>query len=267
MKARLFFLSAAFAALCGGCTNLLGGKAVIPQPREFIVLARPVSLPFEGSGRPYPYRIQIDKFQVPPRYERNQIVFRVSEYELKKDRLHTWSARPAEMLTDAIEEYLSEARLFALTSRDFLTTPDFTFTGSVQAIERFDSGDEWRAHLAMSMKLVAEATNQVLWEADFDEELVVYNRDMGYTVEALNEILRARMQVYLADIDFKLLNYYRNQQGLETLNARPGAAAADSSAAAAAVAAEKVGEVQPEGATYIIFPGKRMPAAPVTGQP
>lgn len=263
MKGRQLFGIAVLVALSSGCTNLLGGKAVIPQTREFIVLSRPLNLPFEGSERPYPYRVQIDKLQVPPRYERNQIVFRVSEYELKKDRLHTWSARPAEMLTDAIEEYLSEARLFALTSRDFLTTPDFTFTGSVQAIERFDSGDEWRAHLAMSMKLVAEATKQVLWEADFDEELVVYNRDMGYTVEALNEILRSRMQIYLADIDFKLLNYYRNQQGLEALSARPGAAEALADSVAPN---ETVGEVQPEGASYIIFPGKRMPAVPVGGE-
>jgi ABC-type uncharacterized transport system auxiliary subunit len=260
---RLIFTVVVLAVqtlLLSGCTQLLGGKAKIPQTREFIIMARPINLPFDGSGRPYPYRVQINKLQVPPRYERNQIVFRISEYELKKDRIHTWSARPSEMLTDAVDEYFSEARLFALSSRDFLTTPDFTFTGSVQAIERFDSDDEWRAHLAMSMRLVAESTKQVLWEANFDGEKVVYHKDMAYTVEMLNEILRERMQQYLADIDFKLLNYYRAQQGLAAIAAKPQVSASRSDSTQTKRVSHG-GEIQPEDASYIIFPGKRMPVS------
>lgn len=250
---------AALAVLAGltGCAQLLGGKAEIPQRREFIIIPLPVEVPLEGSERPYPYRVQINEIQVPPRYERNQIVFRLSEYELKKDRVHTWSARPSEMLTDAIEAYFVEARLFTLTSRDFLTTPDFTLSGTVQAIERFDSGDEWRARLAMSLKLVDEKDKSVFWEASFDDELVVFNKDMSYAVENLNEILRERMREYLGDIDFKLGNRMRQARGETALSARPQEAApagADTSAAPEAVVRPR------DGSDYLIFPGKRMPA-------
>ena len=198
----------------GGCAQLIGGKTDIPARRKFIIEATPQPLDLPGSKRPYPYRVQVERLAVSGQYDQNQIVFRLSDYELKDDRWNIWSVRPSQMLTDAVERYIGQANLFIRTSQEFLDErPDYILTGTVKAIERFDSGDLWFAHLAMSLKLVNQETNEVFWSREFDEKPRVYNEDMAYTVETLHQILRNQMQQAIRDIDFKFLNMIRQKKG------------------------------------------------------
>jgi len=193
------------ALLFGGCSGLIGGKTKIPERRKFILQPMSSRLSLPNSKRPYPYKVQIEKFAVSRLYDRDQIVFRLSPEEIREDRWHVWAVRPSEMITDAVEQYLKDARLFTDIRQEFLDArPDFTFAGTIKAIERYDSIDQWYALLTIPMQLV-DRHNEVIWQRNFGAQpRRVYNADFSHTVVAMKEQLRMYMEQAIRDIDLQV---------------------------------------------------------------
>lgn len=199
------------------CTQLIGGKTEIAERRKFTLVNHPLRLSLKGSKRPYPFSVQVQKFVVPGIYDRDQIVFRLSQYEIKDDKYHLWANRPSKMLTDIVGQYLSDVTLFTQIGHEYLDKrPDYILSGTVKAIERFDSGDLWYAHLAMSLTLVDTKTNEVFWAREFDERPRVYFKDMAYSVEALSQILHEQIGRAISEMDFKFLHKMGHAEGKST---------------------------------------------------
>ena len=257
---RLCFSLTVLALLpaLNACTQLIGGKTEIPERRKFIIEAQPMGLSLKDSERPYSFKVQVQKFQISGLYDREQIVFRLSDYEINYDRWHIWANRPSKMLTDVVEQYLNNAQLFTQISQEFLDDrPDYILTGTVKAIERFDSGDLWFAHLAISMKLVNRETSEVFWSREFDDKPQVYYEDMAYTVEALSQILRNRMQQFISEIDFKFLNKKRLEEN-RPLEA-PAAESAQQPLAGDTTRTDTLNHIHAPNPYYEIIPGKLAP--------
>jgi ABC-type uncharacterized transport system auxiliary subunit len=214
-NAIYLFVGGLCALLCSGCAQILGGNAELPQRRFYDFGAEVVRSGLADSERPYAVRVQIKTFDVQRAYNRTELVFRRDEYELHRDPLHSWVTRPGDLFTDAIQQYLRQADLFTYVGgdRDFYDyRPDYILTGSVKALERFDSGDVWAAHLAMSMELVRQEDALVIWQKDFDEERQVFFPEMKHTVAAFSQILSQQMEASMREIDFLFLNMERGNQ-------------------------------------------------------
>lgn len=196
------------------CSQVLGGKAEIRQSRLYLIEAEPIRRYLKESERPYSAVVELEPFNVSRAYNRNEIVFRRSELEIRFDKRHIWAVRPPDMITDTIEQYFDNASLFTHLDRNFLEDrPDYKLSGAVKAIERYDSGDLWFARLSMSMQLVDAKDSKVIWRGDFDEERQVYNPGMVYIIQALREILRQQMEEYIYEIDLVLLKMKRQKEG------------------------------------------------------
>ena len=235
------------AAALSGCTQLLGGDAKLPQRRYFKLDIEPLRGSLEGSERPYPFQVQVKGFEVPRAYDRTHLIRRRDQYELQRDNLHRWMERPGDMITDAVKQYLRQADLFTYIGgdRDFFEhRPDYVLSGSVKAIERFDSGDTWAAHLVMTLELVRQTDGQVIWQANFDEEKQVFFPAMKYTVAALSGILGQQMKKSIEEIDFK----FRTKQ--------PVASGAPSGEVAPAA---RDTMLQTQAEHYELIPGKLAP--------
>lgn len=240
-------LALVLVAVLSGCAQLLGGDAKLPQRRYFKLPLEPLRGSVEGSERPYPFQVQVKGFEMPRAYDRTHIIRRRDQYELQRDPLHHWMERPSDMITDAVKQYLRQADLFTYVGGDrdfFERRPDYVFNGSVKAIERFDSGDLWAAHLVMTLELVRQADGKVIWQDDFDEEKQVFSPAMIHTVAALSGILAQRMKKAIEEIDFKFLN---KQRPVPTVPAAPGGEA---------VPAARDPVLQTESAYYELIPGK-----------
>jgi len=216
------FLTLAILALTG-CTQFLGGKAEVPQRRLFMINVEPLRNSLEKSARPYALQVQIKNFEVSRAYNRNEIIVRRDQYELQRDTQHHWMERPGDMFTAIIKQYLRHADLFTYVGgdRDFYERrPQYVLNGTVKALERFDSGDVWAAHLAMTMELVRQEDGQVIWQTDFDEERTVFFSAMKHTVAAFSAILAQQMEQTIRQIDFTFLQKERNEanETLEILN-------------------------------------------------
>ena len=239
--------SLVLAAALSGCAQLLGGDTTLPQRRYFKLPIEPLRGSVEGSERPYPFRLQVKNFEVPRAYDRTNIIRRRDQYELQRDQLHHWMERPSDMITDAVKQYLRQADLFTYVGgdRDFFEhRPDYVLSGSVKAIERFDSGDLWAAHLVMTMELVRQADGKVIWQDDFDVEKQVFSPAIIHTVVALSGILGQRMQKAIGEIDFK----FSSKQ-------RPVTIASDEET----VPAARDTVLQTEADHYELIPGKLAP--------
>ena len=200
------------ASCLASCAQLLGGNAERPQRRWFKVNVEPIRNVLGNSERPYPFQVQIKGFDVSRAYNRNELIVRRDQYELQRDNLHHWMERPGDMFTDVIKQYLYQANLFTYIGgdRDFYERrPQYVLSGTVKAIERFDSGDVWAAHLAMSMELVRQKDGKVIWQDDFDAERTVFFPEMKHTVAAFSAILAEQMKKYIRQIDFVFLNKQR----------------------------------------------------------
>lgn len=267
---RRFVAILALTALTGvcaaACSSLTGGKVDIPERRKFIIEAMPPRLSLPNSKRPYPYRVQVQEFAVSRLYEKDQIVFRLSPEEIRDDRWHLWAVRPSQMITDAAEQYLKDARLFADIRQEFLdSSPDFTFSGTVNAIERFDSGDLWYARLAITMQLV-DRSNRVVWTRSFGEEDErVYNPDFGHTVLAMRSRLRSYMKQAISEIDLQVHIRMLQDSGepyehLLVVDADARASDADATEAEARADSGAVeGSIPGSHPHYEIIPGKLAP--------
>lgn len=196
-----------------GCSTLLGTKT-IHQQRKFTLISQPLRLPGGLSERPYPFKVQLRKVEVSRLYDRDQLVSRLSAYEVREDRWNVWASRPSDMLTSTIERYLADAGLFAHFGREFLDQrPDYVFEVTVAAIECFASEERSAAHLAISWRLVDQKDNKVFWSDKFDREEPVYNRDIGAAVQALSGILQDECEQAFRKLDLKFLNLARQQRG------------------------------------------------------
>ena len=240
-----------------GCSSLLAGKAEIRERRKFIIEGQSLRLNLPFSERPYELKVQIERFAISRFYERDQIVYRLSPEEIRDDRYNLWAVRPSEMITNAIADYLRSANLFTDLRPDFLdVAPELTLTGTIDAIERFDSGDRWWSRLDGSLQLV-DGEGRIFWQHRFaPSEVEVFEADMTFTVQGMNEILRRNMIDAIRSLDRALLIRKASAEGrdLTGLLEEEGNAAAPVS-----TEEEATPETPRETEDYIVVPGKLAP--------
>ncbi|MDP6699417.1 MAG: ABC-type transport auxiliary lipoprotein family protein [Candidatus Latescibacteria bacterium] len=242
------------AACLPGCAQLLGGNAELPQRRWFKVNVEPMRNVLENSERPYPFQVQIKGFDVSRAYNRNELIVRRDQYELLRDNLHHWMERPGDMFTDVVKQYLHQADLFTYIGgdRDFYEhRPQYVLSGTIKALERFDSGDVWAAHLAMSMELVRQYDGKIIWQDDFDAERTVFFPEMKHTVAAFSAILAEQMKKNIRQIDF----VFRNNQRVST--DKDGSPAIPTAGTAALQ--DTTLRIDTDASDYELIPGKLAP--------
>lgn len=135
-------------------------------------------------------------------YEKFQIAVRRNPYELRYDDKHVWVARPKRMISDFIAQSLKESRRFESVTRELgERRPDYNLSGNLHAIEVYDSGELWFAHLALSLQLTRFSTGEALYALRFDERERLAERDFSLAARALSELLSRAVEKLMADLD------------------------------------------------------------------
>ena len=184
--------------ICGiGCSST-------PRIRRsyYTVSYKPGLIELPGSKRPYPYSVQVNRFNVSRLYNRSQILYRSSPNEIRYYNYKNWAIRPDDMLTDMAIKHLIAANLFAEVSTQFLDRrPDYYLNGEVVALEQYDSGDMWQAHLAISLRLIDSQDGTQIWQYVFDDRMLVLHPEMVYTVNAMSDLLEMHLNRAIRKLD------------------------------------------------------------------
>ena len=168
----------------------------------YIISYTPVSAIPAVSKRPYPFSIQIGRFEVQRIFNRQNILYRFSSHQIQYYEFNHWAVRPDYMLTDMVFKHLEASKLANRVGIDFFETrPDYRIEGIVEALEKLDAGDMFFAHLAMSFKMLRIDDGIQVWEYSFDQRKQVFQEDMVYTVRGLSSILQAHMDVVVSQLD------------------------------------------------------------------
>jgi len=183
-------------------------KRQLPTRQYYIINYTPDSTVLPDSMRPYPYALQVGKFEVQRIFNRQNIIYRYSPNRIQYYETERWAVRPDYMIRDMIFKHLEASRLTNHVALEFLDTkPDFRIEGSVEALEKFDAGDLFFAHLAMTFKMLRVSDGEQVWDYAFDERRRVYSQDMVHTVAALSSVLQSHMNVIIAQLDSLFLSY------------------------------------------------------------
>jgi ABC-type uncharacterized transport system auxiliary subunit len=142
----------------------------------------------------FPYTLRVRQLDIGAAYDTERIVYRYSPYEFQYYNFMIWAAKPQRMLTDLIVRHLQHAKLFGDVAFDYHErVPDYELSGTVFAIEELDSGDQWYAHLSISLRMTRYRGEKVVWSHDINVKKQVYNKAPVYVVKALSELTEVEM--------------------------------------------------------------------------
>lgn len=149
----------------------------------------------DGKGRVrLPVVLRVKEFDVELSYDRQQIVYRYSPYQLEFYNYDHWVAKPHRMLSELVYKHIKHEDRFQHVTRTVREAlPDYELEALVRNIEEFDSDTEWFAHLAMTFRLVNYKTREVVWRYEFDRRKKVYTHEVIYVVRALSQIIDEEM--------------------------------------------------------------------------
>ncbi len=179
---------------------LLVGCANVPEYTYFTMAYTLLPSEDEPDG-PLAESLRVRDLAIVPAYDKDKIVYRFSPYEFQYYNYKLWAVKPNRMVTGLIVRHIEHADLFRAVSRDYgESRPQYELSGVLQAIEEFDSGDQWFAHLAFSLRMTRFGDNRVVWTFRADAQKRVYNKAPVYVVKALSELLEQEMARALDDL-------------------------------------------------------------------
>lgn len=141
------------------------------------------------TAAPLPALVRVANLDVESAYDKFQMVVRRSPFELSYRDMDVWAVKPNTMMSDMIARALLETGLFTDVVRELgERRPDFTMGGTLQALELYDSGDLWFAHLAFKLHLTDMNRGNTVWTFSFDERKPVAQRTFENGVRSMSEL-------------------------------------------------------------------------------
>ena len=208
MKGR----TATKVALASATLLLSGCFFAKPQDTKYYVLDYVPTPPKERLEKgTYPFVLRMRDCNIAEAYRRSQIVYRQSANQMQFYGLHLWAVDPDRMITDLAVKHLKAARLFENVTRTVENyVPDYYLSCEVQAIEEYDSKENWYAHLAIEYQLEDAKTNAINWKKLFDlrktvaqQEPVYIVRELSVLVESINERMTQELEIVLDEAKYK----------------------------------------------------------------
>lgn len=145
--------------------------------------------------------LRVSDLDITPAYDKDKIVYRFSPYQFQYYNYMLWAVKPNKMVTGLVVRHLEHSGLFKVVSRDYGDTrPEYEISGVLEAIEELDSGNEWFAHIALSLRMTRFRKDAIIWSYRIDKKKRVYNKEPVYVVKALSELMEAGMNEAVKDL-------------------------------------------------------------------
>jgi ABC-type uncharacterized transport system auxiliary subunit len=179
---------------------LAGCFGSTPRVRNHYVLhgvtaSSMVGLPIDGL-------VRVRDLDAATVYEKFQLVVRRNPYQLQYNEDHVWAVKPSRMIADVIARALNDSRRFTAVTRELgELRPRYILAGRLQAIEIYDSGDHWFAHLSLSLHLTEFATGRTLHSLTFDERRPLPERSFAQGARAISELLSTAIDELAAGLE------------------------------------------------------------------
>lgn len=189
--------------LIGFVLLLLTSCGRMPIKKYYVLKYEPDNIINRISSTPYPFTIRVKDFDIEKVYENSRIVYSTSAYELQYYYYRLWAVKPAKMFTDVLSKHVSKLNLVNNVTRrlDEGSRPDFEISGRIEAIEEFNTDDEWFGHIALRLSLSRVSNGEILYQKNFDKRKRVAKHSPEYVVRTLSELTDFIISEAISDID------------------------------------------------------------------
>jgi len=199
--------SVVMTLICASLFVMLFVDCGKPTARRYFMINY-IPPPFHARTMQNPYAcvVRLREFSIEEAYNRFQIVYRLSPYEMRYYNFRSWAVRPARMVTDLFFKHLNSVQLVSSIVRrlDEGRRPDYEITGFIEALEEYDSEDVVFAHVALRVNMTKLADGTTIYSRRFDLRRRVYNREMEFVIREMSHIMEYIFTEVIADIDAKL---------------------------------------------------------------
>jgi ABC-type uncharacterized transport system auxiliary subunit len=202
---RVFGISILLLLVTQGCFF-----SAVPIKEYFVLNYLPSTQVDRINPAPYPCTIRLRDFSIEEAYNRPQIVYRQSPFQLQYYVYRVWAVKPARMITDLVYKHLTNRNLVSNVIRRFDEgpKPDYELSGVIEALEEYDSEELWFAHLAIRMNLVRISDGQSVYTRRFDIRKRVYKHAPDNVIRELSALMEYIMTQAAHDIDRLLSKEY-----------------------------------------------------------
>ena len=190
--------------LCiGALLALIACCGTIPVKQYYVLNYMPTPLTGRLLASPYPFTVRLKDLDIEDAYNRPQIVYRQSPFELRYYFYKIWAVKPSRMITDLVQKHLASVNFVSHVIRryDEGLKPDYELAGIVEAIEEYDSDQLWFAHLALRLTLTRISDGRVLYSRVFDNRKRVYQYSPDNVVREMSSILEFIINQAIHDMD------------------------------------------------------------------
>jgi ABC-type uncharacterized transport system auxiliary subunit len=186
------------------------GCGKVPMKQYYELNYLPGSLGNRQYDRPYPYTLRIKELDIEEAYNKPQIVYRQSPFELRYYVYRVWAVKPSQMVTDLIYKHILNSNLIASVVKryDEGSKPDFELTGMIEAIEEYDSDELWFAHIALRITIVRTDDGNMIYNRRFDLRKKVLGHEPELVIREMSALIEYCLTQVVDDIDIKLAKEY-----------------------------------------------------------
>ncbi|HEX3019395.1 MAG TPA: ABC-type transport auxiliary lipoprotein family protein [Chitinispirillaceae bacterium] len=201
MKKRTIFL-----VIVTILSTVIAGCGKMPVKQFYILNYLPSSVRDRLYRSPYPYTIRLRELDIEEAYNRPQIVYRQSPFQLRYYVYQVWAVKPTRMITDLLNKHLVTANIVSSIIRRFDEgpKPDFELNGTIESLEEYDSEQLWFAHMCIRLNLVRVKDGKTIYTRRFDHRKKVFQHEPEYVIREMSALMEYIVTQAIHDIDVKL---------------------------------------------------------------
>ena len=204
---RVFIISAVMLML-SSCTSLRQPSNIV----EYYTLEYP---PLEMTGiKTLPYTIKIERFNVAPFYNSNQMIYRDRSHKRDAYAYHKWRVNPGDLVSYFLSRDIRYSGLFrAVLPDEGRMIPSFILTGMVDEFVEWDENGKWKAVLSLNMifriEKVPDIEKRILYQKSYNTYEVCTNRSPEALAKAMSRAM-AKVSYQIQKDIFDFLNKHES---------------------------------------------------------
>jgi len=185
---------------------LFTGCASVPIKKYYQLNYLPGLIADRQNNTAYPFIIRLKEFDIEEAYNRPQIVYRQSPFELRYYVYRVWAVKPSRMVTDLVYKHLLNVNLVSSVQRryDEGSKPHYELSGMVEALEEYDSDELWFSHVALRFNLVNLSNGNIVYNRRFDLRKKVLEHNPELVIREMSALIEYAISQAIQDIDSKL---------------------------------------------------------------
>jgi len=187
LKSHLCFCIAAAALfLFTGCLNL---KTGYPAKNSFLLDAKRT----DKKGAEQSRVIQVKRFHISPRFKGKGFVYRFEKLKFESDFYNEFFISPDEMITEQVQQWLSESEIFTLvTARNSEPPPDCVLEGRITELYGdFRNGGTPKAVMELKFLLLSanKSPVQILFKKRYRADIPIKEKRSALLATGWNQAL------------------------------------------------------------------------------